>query len=314
VGLRSSIDQIAESLAQELGARIEGLRQLSGGASRETWAFEADGRPLILQRLQSSRDDMRIGLTQQVSVLKAAHAAGVHVPVVRATSEGGSLGEAIIVERIDGETIPRKILRDEVFAKAREGLGTRCGEELARIHSIPLDAVGSLEQKDPLAVCREILDGSGHPHPAFELAFRWLERERPAGSSSSVVHGDFRLGNLIVGPEGLRAIIDWELAHIGDPMEDLGWLCVKSWRFGGVLPVGGFGSQEDLIASYEKVSGRSVDPNVVGWWEVAGTLRWGVICIAQAMRHLSGDERSVELATIGRRVAEVEHDLMLLLP
>ena len=128
------------------------------------------------------------------------------------------------------------------------------------------------------------------------------------------MHGDFRNGNLIVGADGLRAVIDWELAHAGDPMEDLGWLCVKSWRFGGAQPVGGFGTRADLFAAYERVSGRAIDPDVAQWWEVFGTVRWGVICIVQAMRHLSGAERSVELATIGRRVAEVEHDVMLLLP
>jgi len=127
------------------------------------------------------------------------------------------------------------------------------------------------------------------------------------------VHGDFRLGNFVVGPDGLRAVLDWELVHAGDPTEDLGWLCVKSWRFGRRPPVGGVGRYEELFAAYERETGRPVDPDVVRWWEVFGTLRWGIICILQALRHLSGSRRSVELATIGRRVCETEHDLLLLL-
>jgi aminoglycoside phosphotransferase (APT) family kinase protein len=159
------------------------------------------------------------------------------------------------------------------------------------------------------------LDGfAEHPHPALELAFRWLERTRPEPSARALVHGDFRLGNLIVDAEGLRGVIDWELASIGDPMQDLGWLCVRSWRFGGVHPVGGFGTREELFAAYEQRSGRAVNAETVRWWEVFGNVRWGVICIVQAMRHLSGNEPSVELAAIGRRVAEVEHDVMALLP
>jgi hypothetical protein len=127
------------------------------------------------------------------------------------------------------------------------------------------------------------------------------------------VHGDFRNGNLIVGPDGVRAVLDWELAHLGDPLEDLGWLCVKAWRFGSPLPVGGFGPVEDLVAGYERAGGRRVDLSALRWWEVLGTLRWGVICIVQTVTHLSGAVRSVELAAIGRRVCEVEWDLLELL-
>ena len=128
-----------------------------------------------------------------------------------------------------------------------------------------------------------------------------------------MLHGDFRNGNLIVGEDGIRAVLDWELVHRGDPMQDLGYLCVRAWRFGGPGPVGGFGSYEDLFAGYERVSGEPVDREAVRWWEVFGTVWWGGACMLQAWRHLSGAERSVELAAIGRRVWEQEYDVLLAL-
>ena len=169
-----------------------------------------------------------------------------------------------------------------------------------------------LERPDPLPTWRAMLDGLGQPHPAFELAAAVATRPPAAERGARrIVHGDFRNGNLIVGPEGVRAVLDWELAHVGDPMEDLGWLCVKAWRFGvDDSRVGGFGDEADLFAAYESAGGGPVDPAVVRWWEVLGTLKWGIMCIVQAMTHLSGATRSVELAAIGRRVCENEWDLL----
>src|SRR4029077_10049437 len=154
-------------------------------------------------------------------------------------------------------------------------------------------------------------------HPAFELGLRWLDAHTPTGAAvraSALVHGDFRNGNIIVGPDGIVAVLDWELAHLGDPIEDLGWLCVKSWRFGvNDKLVGGFGDISDLLDAYEQASGVRVDEETLRYWVVFGTLKWGVITIAQAFTHLSGAVRSVELATLGRRVSEMEWDLLNLL-
>ncbi|HEX4819612.1 MAG TPA: phosphotransferase, partial [Acidimicrobiales bacterium] len=146
------------------------------------------------------------------------------------------------------------------------------------------------------------------------LGFRWLEANRPPSTRVSVVHGDFRHGNFIVNSSGLAAVLDWEISHLGDPMEDLGWLCVKAWRFGGQKPVGGFGDYDELFGAYGAAAGVDVDAEAVHWWEVLGTLKWGVICIMQASAHLGGFSRSVELAAIGRRVCEQEYDLLRLLP
>jgi aminoglycoside phosphotransferase (APT) family kinase protein len=259
-------------------------------------------------------------MATEVALLRAARAEGVPVPAVVAADAdvaSDALGPSwMVVERVEGETIARKILRDAEYGPALPVLAGQCGTALAGIHRIPPSTVPRLDHTDQVASLRLALDASGEPHPAFELGFRWLDRHRPAARAGEpgVVHGDFRLGNLIVGPDGLRAVLDWELAHAGDPLEDLGWLCVRAWRFGAEPRVGGFGTVDDLVAAYEAAAGTTVDRDALFWWEVLGTLKWGIICVMQAHTHLSGMVRSVELAAIGRRVCEVESDLLELLP
>ena len=311
---------LAEALAEVLGGGpVSSLRRLSGGASRETWAFSVGDRPLILQREQP-RQARRAGMATEVALLRAATAAPVPVPAVVATGSGAGSGVEValgaswmVVEFVEGETIPRRILRDDEFRAARAALAAQCGEVLARIHRIDPTAVGGLVESDPVVDLRLGLDLIGEPHPAFELGLRWLDQHHPPARTAGIVHGDFRNGNLVVGPEGLRAVLDWELAHLGDPLEDLGWLCVRAWRFGAEPHVGGFGELDDLLAAYEGASGAPVDRDALAWWEVLGTLKWGVTCMVQAATHLSGAVRSVELAAIGRRVCEVEYDLLELL-
>jgi aminoglycoside phosphotransferase (APT) family kinase protein len=279
---------------------ISNLRRLTGGASRETWAFEAGERPLIYRR--------GAGVGREAGAIRAAAGAGVPEPEVIAFGQDWA-----VMERVDGETIARRILRDERFARVRPRLAEQCGEILARIHAIPDDTVPGLESYDVLVDLEDMVHAFEDPSPALELGLRWLSRNRPAPGREVVLHGDFRNGNLIVGEDGIRAVLDWELVHRGDPMQDLGYLCVRAWRFGGPEPVGGFGSYEDLFAGYERVSATPVDREAVRWWEVFGTVWWGGACMLQAWRHLSGGERSVELAAIGRRVWEQEYDVLLAL-
>ncbi|GAA1575025.1 phosphotransferase family protein [Actinomadura kijaniata] len=320
------LDRLAGPLQEVLaghygpGARVRGLARDSGGASRVTCAFDAvteDGtvHPLIL-RLASPGAAAGIPLTREAALMRAARAAGVPSPRVVAEGDAdGPLGaEFVVMERVEGETIPRRVLRDPALAGVRPRLAARCGEILAAVHRIPADAVPGLDDADQLAAWREVLDLTGRPHPALEFALRWLDRNRPPVRRTTVVHGDFRNGNLIVGPDGVRAVLDWELAHLGDPLEDLGWLCVKAWRFGAAPPVGGFGSYDQLTAAYEEAGGGPVDRDALRWWEMFGVARWAVICVMQAQRHLTGGERSVELAAIGRRVAENEWDLLRMMP
>jgi aminoglycoside phosphotransferase (APT) family kinase protein len=309
--------ELVAALSAELGdAEIGGVQRLSGGASRETWCFTADDRPLILQR-QRGGDVRDMGV--EVAVLRAAHAGGVPVPDVVAASTGatstdGPLGASFMVlGYVEGEVIARKILRDDAFAAARRQLTTDCATALGRLHAIDPAVVPDLPRTDQIEQYRATLDVLDQPHPTFELAFRWLAANRPVGGAQRIVHGDFRLGNLMVGPDGLRAVLDWELAHVGDPLEDLGWLCVRAWRFGSAKPVAGVGEYDDLIGAYEAATGAPVDIDAVRWWEVLGTLKWGIMCIVQMKAHLEGMSRSHELAAIGRRVCETEYDLFLAL-
>lgn len=305
--------ELAASLSRVLGgASVSGLARLSGGASRETWRFEADGSPLILQR---QRDGAVRPMTTEVAVLRAAHEGGVAVPEV--VVDGGAstaLGNPFMVVRaVDGETIARKILRDDEFSAARARLTADIGTAMARLHSLPPQSAPGLVEQDEVATYRRVLDDLGEPHPVFEVAFRWLEANRPASTERAIVHGDFRLGNVMVDGNGLVAVLDWELAHVGDPMEDLGWVCVKAWRFGGGNPVAGLGTYDELFDAYEAAGRPRPDIDVVRWWEVLGTLKWGIMCITQAASHLNGLARSHELAAIGRRVCENEWDLIGLL-
>ena len=302
---------LTESLETVLGVVVTELVRLSGGASRETWAFLGDGTPMVLQRERPGGIRTGGGMAAEAGLIRAAGGAGVPVAEVVATGDDDGLGAPwLVAHRVEGETIPRRILRDEELAEARSGLAAQCGTALAALHAVDPDGLEGLHELDQVQQFRDLVDALGRPHPTFELAFRWLEEHRPPATGRSVVHGDFRNGNLIVGPDGLRAVLDWELAHLGDPMEDLGWLCVRAWRFGGPGAVGGFGDREDLYAAYEAAGGRPVEVEVARWWEVLGTLKWGVMCIIQAATHLTGQSRSVELAAIGRRVCEQEHDLL----
>ena len=306
-------DDLVDGLTSVLGAsEIVGLTRLSGGASRDTWRFEADGRPLILQR---QRDGDERDMAVEIAAVRAAALAGVPAAtIVAASTDRADLGAAyMILTAVDGETTPRKILRDEQYAAARLALPAQLADALVRIHTIAPATIPGVVHTDQVEHYRQVLDTLGKPHPTFELALRWLDANRPSPTAEVVVHGDFRLGNVIIGAAGLRAVLDWELVHLGDPMEDLGWMCVKAWRFGSPKPAAGVGDYEQLFAAYEQAGGRPVDADIVRWWEVLGTMKWGIMCIMQANAHLTGMTRSHELAAIGRRVCENEHDLFLAL-
>ncbi len=320
-------DRLAAVMAARANARdITNLARLSGGASQEMWSFTAtleDGpAELIVRRIPGGGDEelsaTSIPKAHEAALLRAAHEGGVPVPkVICVFSPEDGLGPGYVMNRLEGETIARKILRDEAFAQARTVLADQCGAAMARIHAVPAEGLPDLARQDAraqLGALRDLYDTFDDPHPVFELAFRFLDDNAPDIAAPCLVHGDFRNGNIMVNEAGLVAVLDWELSHFGDPMEDLGWICVNSWRFGQLdNPVGGFGSYEDLFAGYERESGHSVDPKRVHYWEVFGTLRWGVICQIQTFAHLSGAYRSVERAAIGRRASEAELDLLTLI-
>jgi aminoglycoside phosphotransferase (APT) family kinase protein len=318
----TDFDALRPVLATAFGAatvELVGVRPLSAGASRLTWTLDAlvDARPcrLVLQRERVAgrgNNDM----ATEAQLLRAAGTAGVPVPAVVAYDASGAVlgGGYLITSYVDGETIPRRILRDPALADARDRFAGQCGRILAAIHTITVAGLPRLAEPDPLDAVQHVLDGVGRRRPAFELALVWLRGNRPPGGRRTLVHGDFRTGNLIMAPDGIRAVLDWELAHIGDPREDLGWLCARAWRWGSPRPVGGMGALPELLESYAGHGGDRMSEADLFWWQVLATLRWGVICLEQARVHLSGEYRSVELAVLGRRAAEMEYELMRMLP
>lgn len=304
---------------------VIGAAKLSGGASQETWRFDivhpSGNIGAILRRTPPSygaAPERAAGLDAEARLMQLAYEAGVPSPrVLHVLTPEERLGTGFIMQRVEGETIARKILRDDEFAGARPILARQIGGVLAGIHGLSLEELPALRRMTAAKELEEFerdYRSLDWPKPVFALALRWL-RERDPGPSEEVtlVHGDFRNGNLIIGPDGVRAVLDWELAHLGDPMEDLGWVCVNSWRFGEIdKPVGGFGSREELFAGYE-AAGRRVDPVRVKFWEVMGTLRWGLMCCGMMQRFRASPDHSMERAMIGRRASETEIDLLRLL-
>jgi aminoglycoside phosphotransferase (APT) family kinase protein len=310
-----STEDISRRLEELLDEPLSGgVTRLSSGASRTTFALStSSGRELVAQLERGGK--LSGDTPPQARLLEAAAHAGVPVPVVVAHGRDDPvLGEAwTVVEALAGTTDPKQILSGDGVPGGEE-LIEQIAAALAAVHRMPADPALAPEVADPLALLRTMHDRLGEPHPVFELAFRRLESSRPASGPPTLVHGDFRMGNLMVAAHGLTGVLDWELAHVGDPAEDLGWLCVPAWRFDRPdLPAAGLGTREQLLAAYERHAGRNLDAATLAWWELAGTLRWGVICVMQAHVHLSGAAHSIEHAVIGRRACEVEWDLLALL-
>lgn len=319
--LRSALERRLDELS---GAphTVSDLTRLTGGASRETWKFTATdasgtARELVLRRDPPGAEDPR-RMNLEAACFAEAMSAAVPVPALvdhnHAHPVDGIGGAYLVMEMLPGEALPQRLLRDERFATVRNTLPYELGRTLARIHRMDVDAVPALPGGDQVELLFAMYTETGLNLPALEIAFRRLRAHRPDSDRDTVVHGDFRNGNVLVDETGIRAVLDWELVHRGDPMEDLGWLCVKTWRFGSPHPVGGFGTREDLFRGYHDESGIAPDPDSVRWWELYGTLRWAVMCRHQANRALVHDEgNALELLAIGRRVAECEKDLLVLL-
>jgi aminoglycoside phosphotransferase (APT) family kinase protein len=280
------------ALTPVLGTAVEigSLRALTSGASRQSFAFEAapegrlqESRPYVLQVAIGRSTEQDGGLSgslpmsTQAAVMRAALAEGVPVaPIVAAGDYDGR--QYIVADWMDGEALPPKMLRDPELAGGRARLMDDCARALAAIHRLPTEGLGLVEM-DRLTTYRTTLDGMGEPRPVLELGYRWLVEHRPRPGPLTVVHGDFRLGNLLVGKEGLQAVLDWEMAHLGDPHEDVGWTTIRAWRFDRYRQPGTFPEPEEWAKAYAAAAGfdSGFDPEVMRWWQIAGTWFWAVI-------------------------------------
>ena len=296
-----------DELAAKLGQRVDSMQLLPGGASKEAWAVEAEGERLLIRRaLAGVIHEGTLSLENEFQVLEAALEAGVKVP--RPVAYLGELGgrEAFAMELVEGETIGRRIVRDPPA-----GLEVELADELAKIHAIPLERLPFLRSGDVIARFEAELDSVGDPRPAIEYGLWWLREHRPDPIADVVSHGDFRIGNVVVSERGLESILDWEFAHLSDPREDVAWPLVRAWRFGADdRRLGGVGDVGPYLERYEKLSGRALSERDLEWWEVLGNVKWATGCLTQCRRHLTGLDRSIEYAVLGRMAAEMEYELL----
>jgi aminoglycoside phosphotransferase (APT) family kinase protein len=287
---------------------------LAGGASKEAWAVDADGERLLVRRAAASVIHRHtLSLRDELAVLEAAHEAGVKAPRPYGYIPDLEGREAFVMERLEGETIGRRIVQKEELARAREVLPVQMAEELAKIHAIHAERVSFLPQSR-LEQMADELEEVDEPHAAIELGLLWLRENRPPARPLVFTHGDYRIGNLVVGGGGLVGVLDWEFAHLDDPVRDLAFSLVRAWRFG--VPekrLGGVGDVEPYLERYNELTGLDVRPAELDYWELAGNVAWATGCLTQMQRHLTGQDRSVELAILGRLGAEVEYEICHLL-
>jgi len=323
-------------IAHAAGARSVAITKaelLSGGAIQENWLIAADiaggahAGPLeaVVRTDSPSGVAASHGRAQEFALLQAAFAAGVTVPEpLWLCADEALIGRSFFVmRRIGGTAAAHRIVKETALGGDRVQLAERLGAELARIHSIrpPQPALGFLPECEEAPALRRIasyaayLDAHPTPHPALEWGLRWLTRHAPPRYEGDVVltHGDFRTGNYMVDERGLTGILDWEFAGWSDPLEDIGWFCAKCWRFGAVeREAGGIGAREDFYRGYGRIAGRPIARERVSYWEVMAHMKWAVIALQQAQRHVSGEERSLLLALTGHIVPELEYEILKL--
>ena len=314
----------AMSRAQAGGGEVSGLRQLSGGASMESWLFSFGGREMVLRRMPAGANEQDraanvadISLAAQADLIELARKHGVTAPeVLMRLTAGDGLGAGFVMAKAEGETLPHKILGKSDFALAETRLTGQCAREMAAIHAIdPADVSPEIVQVKAADLLTKLEQGYREQNahiPVFDYALGWLERNLPEPVEPCLVHADFRMGNLMIDADGITAVLDWELAHLGDPLEDLAYLCTPSWRFGHYeKEAGGFDSAENLIAAYQKAGGVEFDQARFDWWLIYSTLWWGVTCLRMGNSYRDGTVHTLERTVIGRRVSEVEIDLLL---
>lgn len=309
---------LAQALARMAGGvalPIEHLGRLSGGANMESWSFDWGGTGYVLRRAPAPEimAGRPFGHDVEAAIVRAARAAGARAPeIVGELVADDGLGSGYVMRRVEADVSPAKIL-----ANPPPSLMGDIARELARIHSIPASEFPDLPAPDPAAMVAELKSrfaGYGGDRPIFALAIKWLEDHLPEPAEPVLLHGDFRMGNLMVDKDGLAAVLDWELCHIGDRHQDLAYGCINSWRFGHIdRPGFGVDQIETLWSAYAAETGIAVDPERFRFWLVYSTLWWGLCCLQMADIWRSGMDKTLERAVVGRRASETEVDLLMLL-
>jgi aminoglycoside phosphotransferase (APT) family kinase protein len=294
---------------------LANLTRLSGGANMESWSFDWGGAGYVLRRAPTAEmmEGRPFGHDVEAALVRTAHDIGVKAPeIVGELTERDGLGTGYVMRRVEAEVNPATIL-----ANPPTHLIDDIARELARIHAIPLSSLPALplvETGEALAQLKARFTDYGGDRPILALAIKWCEDHLPTPATQCLVHGDFRMGNIMVGEDGVAAILDWELAHIGDAHEDLAWGCINAWRFGHIdQPAFGCAELDAYFAAYEAAGGSPVDPARFRFWLIYRTLWWGLCCLQMADIWRSGMDKSLERLVIGRRTSETEVDLLMLL-
>jgi len=322
-------DRLARFIQEHEGAdsvEINGLERITTGASRETWAFtarvsrhgETREGSLVL------RKDPKAGLSyssrqEEFMVLKKAYEHGIPVPKPLYCSEDYLDRPFLIMERVFGDTYPKRLLNDEKYEGTRGQWAGRLGEILAHIHQITLtEELGFLKKTsvtDQIERNENVWRGmKSNESPVLEFVFRWLKRNIPQEHPFCFIHADFRMGNIMFDEHGVKSILDWELAQIGDPMYDIAIICMKSWRFDKPHNrVGGFGKEQDFLEAYQRAGGYPIDRERIRYWEVLANIFWATVTVAQSRFFIEQPRGTLEYAKLGRRTSECEAELVELL-
>jgi len=329
---RVALARFLAAASEAESVEIAALARLRGGALQENWGLDArfsggslDGEQRLVLRT-SAATGIAASLTrrQEFAVQQAVFAAGVTVPEPLFASEDPAiLGKPFFVmRRALGIAASDRITGDRALDPAFPAIADRLGRELALIHTIrppqsglaflaPYEKVGPAQQ---IRRFRAYLDRHPTPRPVLEWGMRWLETHMLPPAAPVLCHHDFRTGNYMLDGAALTAILDWEFAGWGDPHEDIGWFCCKSWRFARLdREAGGIADRTPFYHGYESASGASIDPQRVLFWEVLASVRWAVIALEQCDRHMIGGERNLDLALTGRRASECELEILMLL-
>lgn len=326
--------QFADKIAA-LGLKFTGetfevteIRRLTGGANMESWWIDYGPHQWVMRRMpqgmkgptdDSAGDATGVDIDIEADIIATAIQAGVTAPEIIGTlTEADDLGLGFVMQRIVGEALPHKIFKLPSFSNAISRLPEQCAAELAKIHAISPE---SLPSQIPQELAPDVIARLAQRYarfkariPSFELAFHWLKNNLPEPRPLALVHGDFRMGNLMIDGDGIAAVLDWEQAHFGDPAQDLGYLCTPSWRFGNYEEiVGGFGSLDELLSHYRRLSGLDIPLKDINFWMIVSSLIWGLGTLNMINLWRSGEDSSLERAVVGRRTSETEIDLLLML-